>query len=128
MNAYGAAWVSAFNYSWEGLTVPVPGAYIIHQITSSGLNISWEEAWYTPSASVPGAIWGTNICNWRFDFQNRSSIDGSIKQTWSGLTQPGCNTLNVKRAISNIKPSNGLQCARLFTNGVFRGEQCHSVH
>jgi len=127
LSATGAQWISAFSYSWQGLTVPVPGGYIIHQIDGSGLHITQEDAWYTPSPTVVGAIWGANICNWRIDFQNRSASNGSIASTWSGLTNSGCYTTGVHRNVNNINVTTGVQCARLFINGVFRGEQCHSV-
>jgi len=126
MSALGAGYISVFNYSWNGLTIPVPSGYLIHQINGSGLSIPSEWAVYSPSTGI-GGIWGVNICNWRIDFQNRSSSNNTVIATRVGPTLAGCSLSGVSRTILNITVKQGSECARLYVNGTFRGEQCHAV-
>jgi hypothetical protein len=126
MSALGVGYISVFKYSWNGLTIPVPSGYLIHQINGSGLSIPSEWAVYSPSTGV-GGIWGVNICNWRIDFQNRSSSNNGIILTRVGATHAGCSLTGVSRTLSNFTVKQGKECARLYVNGTYRGEQCHAV-
>lgn len=127
MSADGVQYISAFRYTIKGVSIPVPSGYLIHSIRGSGLRANSETATYSPAPSAVGAIWGSNICNWRIDFQNRRASNNSIATTWPGETNSGCTTKLPSRTARNIGFVRGVQCARLFVNGVFRGEQCHSV-
>lgn len=130
MNAYGVGYVSPFSYQWNGLTIPLPSGYLFHSVSASGLTINSESVTYSPSPSVIGAIWGSNVCNARLDFQNRmgTGADAIIYTTWTGALLTGCRTLGISRSKSTtVKVKTGLQCARLFVAGSFRGEQCHNV-
>jgi len=67
-----------------------------------------------------------NICNWRFDFQNRSG--DTAYSTSVGNTHGSCDIVNISRVqTSTVKVKQGLECGRLYVNGYFRGEQCHAV-
>lgn len=122
MSADGYAFLSAFSYSWKGLTIPVPGSYIYHRIEGSGLRVTEEEgSWIALSA---GSGW--QQCNVRFDYQNRSG--STIYSTVSNGQHNGCSfaqTIDIRRPDRTVKT--GLLCARLFVSGTFRGEQCHNV-
>jgi hypothetical protein len=71
-------------------------------------------------------VWGSNICNWRIDFQNR--YGSTIYSTSSGTLNSNCQMTGVSRTrATNWTAKVGVECARLFVNGTFRGEQCHSI-
>lgn len=127
MGAAGTQYISPFTYTWKGLAIPVPSGQIYHIIEGDGRYIEQESALYAPVVSI-ATPWGVNICNWRIDFQNRSATDNSIITTSVGTTRGGCSVLNVKRAKWDFNVQRGKQCARLYVNGTFRGEQCHAVY
>jgi hypothetical protein len=126
MSASGVGVVSPFSYSWNGFTIAVPAGYLFHSITGSGLTITKESVTYSPAPSAVGAIWGMNVCNARFDFQNRSG--STIYSTSTGSVLSGCHTSGITRVkTGTVTVRTGVQCARLYVNGTYRGEQCHSV-
>lgn len=122
MSADGYAFLSAFTYSWQGLSIPVPGSYIYHRVAGSGLTVTEEEGTWMPMAAT-----SFQMCNTQFQFQNRngSTIYSTVKMS----VESGCSvgyrsqTYTPDRTVKT-----GLLCARLFVNGTFRGEQCHNVY
>lgn len=115
----GYAFVSGFNYNFAGVDIHVPTGQIFHRIKGEGLHIEEEVATYTTPA---------NICNYRFEFQNRDNY-GRIVYTRSTGTHYGCLFGMVgHEALKNFYVSPGMMCARVFVSGVFKGEQCHHVH
>lgn len=117
--AQGYAWIPAFEYTFGGATIPVPGGQIFHRIDGSGLYIEEESATYTAPA---------NICNYRFDFQNRDN-SGRIVSTRSTGVHNGCQFGMVGHVpLQNFNAQSGMMCARLFVSGAFRGEQCHHIY
>ena len=71
---------------------------------------------------------GIPVCNFRIDYQNRWGK--TIYSTEKGPTRWSCvtNTQFMSRRSRDLKVRAGVLCARLFSNGVFVGEPCHSVH
>lgn len=125
MSATGAQIISPFSVTLKGVTIAVPSGYLTHKIEGSGLTINKETAVYQPSLGA-GGVWGVNICNWRIDFQNRDLRN--ISSTSIGTTHASCDVIGVSRTKSTtVTVKQGVQCARLYVNGTFRGEQCHSV-
>lgn len=121
MSANGYQFLPAFNYTVGGVTIPVPGSYIYHRIDGSGLQITEEEGSW-----VPMAAWTFQQCNVRFHFQNRSG--STIYSTTIMSEQTGCiwgTTTQVFTPDRTVKT--GLQCARLYVSGTYRGEQCHNI-
>lgn len=119
LGAQGYAWIPAFEYTFGGATIPVPGGQIFHRIDGSGLHIAEESATYTAPA---------NICNYRFDFQNRDN-GGRIISTRSTGVHNGCQFGMVGHVpLQNFNVQSGMMCARLFVSGAFRGEQCHHIY
>lgn len=118
-SAKGYEFVPAFEYSFRGLTIPVPGGQIYHRIDGNGLRIDYETMTYTAPA---------NICNYRVDYQNRD-MNGNIVFTHSNGDHLGCQFGMVgDNGISNVDVQPGMMCARLFVSGAFRGGQCHHVY
>lgn len=117
-SASGYAWIPAFQYSFGGITISVPGAQIYHRINGAGLHISEEVATYSAPA---------NICNYRFDFQNRD-LNSRIISTRSTGTHQGCQFGMVGHSpLRNFDVQPGMMCAKLYVSGAFRGEQCHHI-
>lgn len=125
-SAVGTQVISSFSYSWNGLQLPVPAGHLAHRIDGSGLSLSGENAIYGPAIGI-GIPWGVNLCNWRIDFQNRPAA-GGVASTSTGPIHSTCSTFGIERTRGPFKAKAGVQCARLFVNSTFRGEQCHSVH
>jgi hypothetical protein len=121
-SATGIALIDGFTYTFGGVEFSIPTFYLLHEIRGSGLVIDSEAA---------TIYWGITvqppICNWRFDFQNREG--GTIFSTYSTPVHEDCSygTFWVDES-GPWHVHRGAQCARLFVNGTFRGEQCHSVH
>lgn len=118
-SAIGSQMIASFSFNFLGQTIQVPAALLTHEIRGSGTWVDYAGAFYaTP----------TQVCNYRIDYQNRGT-DGRIFNTWKGSNVWDC-TFGVVNGASlyslNLYP--GSQCARLFVNGVFRGEQCHSIN
>lgn len=120
-SATGIGWISAFSYSWNGLTIPVPATYLQHTINGSGLRIDSEYADY-----LYGSPFGLKVCNYRTSFQNRYG-DTIYSTRWAPL-HTGCSYVTFSQSIRGpFTVKTGVQCARYYVNGTFRGEQCHSV-
>lgn len=121
MSATGYGWVPAFTYSWNGLQIPVPSGYILHVLKGSGLTVNVDAAQYEPN------ILGIQICNYRFAFQNR--YGKTIYATrWAPL-HAGCTYGYFSQGVVGpFTVRTGVDCARLYVNGIYRGEQCHNVY
>lgn len=122
MSADGDAFLSAFSYSWQGITIPIPGSYINHKVTGTGLRVTEEEATWMP---LPP--YSMQQCNVHFEFQNRygSTIYSTVKMS----VIPGCHWgYTTQKYTPDRTLKTGLICARLYVNGTYRGEQCHSVY
>ena len=118
-SASGYAWIPAFHYQFGGVNIPVPGGQIFHRIDGQRTHINEEAATYSAPA---------NICNYRFDFQNRDNF-GRIVSTRSTGIHNGCQFGMVGHApLKNFDIQPGMMCARLFVSGSFRGEQCHHIY
>lgn len=117
---YGST--SPFNYTVGGVTWQIPTGRIYHVVNGSGLNISSEYAnWLS---SVPTSA---QICNAQWQFQNRygSTVYSTIKTPIIAGCKIGSlpdQHVGVSRTVKL-----GVLCARLYVNGYYRGEQCHSV-
>ena len=117
-SAVGVQTIGGFSYSVKGVTFSVPTTALSHSIKGSGTHIDSEFAVYSALIST--------VCNWRVDYQNR--YGSTIYSTRTNGTHWGCQVWDSKdKEIKNFNVKHGAQCARLFVNGVFRGEQCHNV-
>lgn len=116
----GAQLVGGFDMTPYGVPIHVPRVVITHRIYGHGLLVRVE------SAHI-GTL-GAPVCNFRIDYQNRWGK--TIYSTEKGPTRWSCvtNTQFMSRRSRDFKVRAGVLCARLFSNGVFVGEQCHSVH
>lgn len=120
-SAEGVGIVAGFQYTFKGVTITVPSATLTHAINGSGLTINKEVAAY----AAGGAI-AAQICNWQIVFQNR--YGSTIYSTRSTAVQEGCSYVTFSAyAQGPFTVKTGLQCARLYVNGNYRGEQCHNV-
>lgn len=115
MSATGFAYISAFPFSWKGVTIPIPKGQITHIVKGSGLKLTSEGASYTVAARP---------CNVQFKFQNR--YGGTIYSTVSGPIY-GCGSYFEWINPTDRAVKRGLQCARLYVNGYYKGEQCHQI-
>lgn len=115
MSATGWQYISAFPFEWQGLTIPIPKGQLTHSVNGSGLTVTAEGASYV----VAGAP-----CNVQFQFQNRygSTVYSTIKSPIYGC---GGYFEYINPTDRTLK--RGLLCARLYVNGYFKGEMCHSI-
>lgn len=110
-SAYGAQPIGGFTIK----DIRIPSMILEHQINGNGTTIDseWAEAE------------GANLCNFRFDFQNR--YGEIIYRTDVGNW--GCKRLATGAVYSMFRSATrGHQCARMYLSGQFAGEQCHSIH
>lgn len=120
-DAYGATFIPAFNYSWGGLTIPIPGGLIEHGIYGQGLRITRETAAFGPLAG------NWQICNHQWQLQNRNG--NTIYSTIRLPVQTGCRagfTTVDYRTVRTVRY--GQVCARLYVAGYYKGQQCHHVY
>ncbi len=121
-SAWGHQAIDGYTIGFKGLSIEIPRGTLAHDIQGGSTYIRQEAAQYALVAQA-------NVCNYRIDFQNRDVNTGRIWSTDRGATVNGCSwRFSVVRQISvphHVKP--GLQCARLFVGGTFRGEQCHNI-
>lgn len=122
-SAIGYANIGGFTFNYGGVAIGVPGFVMQHGIISgsTGLQISQEYANYSFGVKV-------QLCNFQTAFQNRSG--STIYSTRWAPKHEGCivgfSTGQSVNGPFNVK--NGAECARLYVNGAFKGEQCHSVY
>lgn len=122
-NATGVGNIPGFTFTLLGVTFSVPKGLLSHTIVTSGLTIKSEGSVYTP-----GSLLGIQICNYRIDYQNRwnSTIYSTVSTGLHDRCIVGLPIIDNYNTTRTVKT--GSLCARLFVNGTFRGEQCHSVH
>ncbi len=120
-SAWGHQAIGGYGFSFKGLSLKIPAGTLAHDIQGGSTYIRQEAAQYVLIASA-------SICNYRIDFQNRD-LRGRIVRTYTGNTVNKCARLvTVVRQIRkpfHVQP--GVQCARLYVGGKFRGEQCHNI-
>lgn len=117
-NAYGDQAIGAFTINVAGQTIHVPSGILHHAIDGKGLHVDKETSWYKVPAQV---------CNYRIDYQNRG--EGKIWSTRKGGTVWDCKFGGFSGpTITNFNLHRGVECARLFVNEEFKGEQCHSIN
>lgn len=120
-DAYGATFIPAFNYSWRGLTFPIPGGLIEHGVYGHGLRITRETAAFGP------AVGNWQICNHQWQLQNRNG--NTIYSTVRLPVREGCRagfTTVDHRTHRTVRT--GQVCAPLYVAGYFKGQQCHHVY
>ncbi|MGO1592171.1 MAG: hypothetical protein ACTHW1_06970 [Ancrocorticia sp.] len=119
LSAWGQAWIGGFSVKGNY----IPRFVLTHDITGSGTKIQQEKAY---AVSTTG-----RICDYRIDWQNRSTVNNGIFSTVKGKHQAGCHIIGTTFGGNNSKApytvKKGKQCARLFSSGVFVGEQCHKI-
>lgn len=121
LSASGYQIIPGYEIGIKGVAVQVPQGLLFQKISGSGTQIDRDYADYEVAASL-------NYCNWRIDFQNRTG--SKVHKTWKGPSHYECKWLGGAKASATAHPGKvkpGLQCARLFVNGTFRGEQCHNI-
>lgn len=117
MTAGGTQFLGSFSFDFGGVSFTVPNARLFHQIMGNGTHVDQEYSYF---AALP------KVCNWRIDYQNR--YGSTIYSTRSRGTNWTCATFEVKdEGFSNFNLKPGLQCARVYVSGVYRGEQCHNI-
>lgn len=121
-SAWGNQTIGGFNVGIKGVSVTIPKIVLYHKVNGSGLKMTSEFAQVNPVTSI--------VCNYKIQFQNR--YGNSIYSTTSTPLQNGClSVFNTSSEIFNPSGKRtlkrGLQCARLFINGVYAGEQCHNI-
>lgn len=118
-SAMGSKTLKGWSYSMGGFTVKVPTLQLTHYLSGKGLRINRESASYQTSGL-------TRVCNYRTAFQNR--FGSRIYSTrWAPLHR-GCSWEYAQQNLNtSFTVQGGLQCARLYENGRYRGEQCHNV-
>ncbi|MCL1800261.1 MAG: hypothetical protein FWG25_02695 [Promicromonosporaceae bacterium] len=120
-NATGMANIPSFTFDFNGLSIKVPAFVLTHKIVGSGLTVTSETASWT-------GVTNFQLCNYRVDFQNR--YGSTIYSTHTTGLHTGCTTFGSGSMSAQNVPytlKTGAQCARLYVNGTFRGEQCHNV-
>lgn len=121
-SASGLTLLSAFKYTWNGISIPVPGLQWHYHLTGSGLNVTNQH-----SRWVPTLINNVRLCNWKVQYQNRTG--STIHSTFTTGTHTGCTWGTGTDTLTNdYRVKTGIQCARLFVQGYFRGEHCHAVY
>lgn len=111
--------IQGFGFEWEGVPIQVPLLTLNHEIIGEGTYIASE------TANI--AATGSQICNWRVDYQNR--FQDQIFATYPGATHWDCSFASATDVgPSDIHVQPGSQCARLYVMGEFRGEQCHAIN
>lgn len=120
LDANGGQPIGGITISVNGIPIGIPKMVLRHSITGSGLKLNAEDARIETT--------GATVCNYRFDFQNR--YGDKIYRTNSTGTYKKCviNSGWVKNSTAPFTTRYGNQCVRLFSNGVYVGEQCHSMH
>ena len=117
-NADGYQAIGGFTITVGGVPIPIPKTLLHHSIRGTGYGIQTEWANFAS---------GSKICNYQVAFQNRRG--STIYSTSYTGTYKTC-AISSGRIYNNTTPrtaKNGLQCARLFSNGYYVGEQCHSM-
>jgi hypothetical protein len=118
--AVGYQPIGGFTFTWGGVPIGLPGFVLQHVLTGSGLTVQQETANYTFGVKA-------QFCNYQTAFQNRKG--STIYSTrWSSY-HSGCSYLAAvgQNIQGPFAVKNGSQCARLYVNGTFKGEQCHNV-
>ncbi|WP_029067736.1 hypothetical protein [Jonesia quinghaiensis] len=125
LSARGWQGIGGFTVDVKGVPIGIPKIELWHYITGSGTKVSVE--------SVEVRAKTGNVCNYHVSFQNR--YGGTIYSTattpvrWNcvyiGRVSPMIHNPAVRDKSLTLK--RGVQCARLFVDGVFAGEQCHSI-
>jgi hypothetical protein len=120
-SATGYSNIGGFTFNWGGVPIGIPGFLLQHTLSGSGLTVDQDTANYTFGVQV-------QLCNYQTAFQNRKG--STIYSTRWSAYHAGCSygaalMQNVK---GPFQVKNGQQCARLYVNGNFKGEQCHSVY
>ncbi|MGO1592458.1 MAG: hypothetical protein ACTH1Z_01365 [Ancrocorticia sp.] len=119
LDANGGEPIGGFTINVNGVPIGIPKMILRHNIKGTKLKVNTEEARIETT--------GATVCNYRFDFQNR--YGKKIYKTNSTGVYSKC-TINsgwVKNSYAPFTAKRGVQCVRLFSNGVFVGEQCHSI-
>ena len=122
MDASGTGATGAFSYTWGGLTFRVPSGRIAHTVKGKGLQVTKQTAnWIF---LVPTAF---QICNYQWQFQNRlgTAIYSTVKSPLFNECRYGNLPNYSVGSTRNLKA--GQLCARLYVQGTFRGEQCHTI-
>ena len=120
MGATGYANIGGFTFDYQGAKIGIPGFILQHVISGSGLKINEEVATYTFGVQA-------QLCNYETHFQNRKG--SKIYSTRKSSYHAGCSygfALGQK-VNGPFTVENGAQCARLYVNGAYKGEQCHNV-
>lgn len=121
MAAKGFTLLSAFKYSWNGISIPVPGLQWHYHLDGSRLSVTHQHTRW-----VPTLINNVRLCNWRVAYQNRSG--NTIYSTRWSPTSSGCTWgTGYNNLSSDYTVKRGVQCAKLYVQGYFRGEHCHAV-
>lgn len=117
-SAEGNQVINGFTANILGQNITVPTGNLHHTIFGKGLHIDKEISKYNVPAQV---------CNYHIDYQNRG--EGKIYSTHVGKTVWDCTPGGaVGPELTNVDVKRGVQCARLFVNEEFKGEQCHSIN
>lgn len=121
MSATGYAWLAGYTFGWKGFNITVPATHLLHKLNGSGLSITGESATYSY-----GNITNVQVCNYQTQFQNR--YGSTIYSTRKASLHEGCSYVAFSQSIpGTFTVKTGVQCARFFVNGIYRGEQCHQV-
>lgn len=127
MDANGMGWIGSFSFSWNGKTFFLPAGWLTHDLQGKGLNVARESTQY--GYGSPG---GFQVCNVRYAFQNRDAVTsgGKVRSTHFSPPYDGCYYTQVptytRTNLGNMR--NGLQCARFYVQGTYRGETCHAIY
>jgi len=120
-NAVGYAYVAAFTFGWKGFNISVPAVNMFHTLNGSGLTVTGESVGY-----LYGNIANVQVCNYQTQFQNR--YGSTIYSTRKSALHAGCSYAAFNQSIpGTFSVKTGVQCARYYVNGTYRGEQCHQV-
>ena len=118
----------AFCYTFEGVSICVPGATLGHTIQGDGRRINLESA--EISDNLTGSTAGGLYCNWRISWKYYDT-DGKLYQTVPGPLHSECSgltsTLGRNDRSGRTLAHDGRACAVFIVNGTQRARQCHSI-
>lgn len=119
LNASGTQSIGGFTISVGGVPIGIPRILLTHEINGSGLRVTSEKVYFASTS--------TSVCNYQVVYQNRSG--SKIYSSSYSSTYKGCSSAKLMyNSAAPFTARAGVQCARLFSNGVYLGEQCHSIH
>jgi hypothetical protein len=116
--AQGFEFWDAKTINVKGQSIQIPAGTLSHNIGGEGNYISKEWASFATVSS--------SLCNWRVDYVY-SDVNKKEKRRIPGRVHYTCNYAAFAETVYPGTVPYGTACAKLYRNGGFVAQQCHSI-